>query len=190
TDGVAGHPAGIVIGSVNGSNAGTSGSRDYEGFADVTTLVQAGGNGTYTVANVQADAGVSDRQAGWSLVVVYRAPGLQPRNLTVFDGFASVSSSPGNDNVEITISGFQAPPSGPVNATIGVVGYEGDLSSTGDSLKLNNTTLTNKLNPSDNFFNSTITNLGVAVTAKNPDFVNQFGFDIDSISTTNIILNN
>src|SRR5262249_22107088 len=33
------------------------------------------------------------------------------------------------------------------------------------------------------------TNRGVRVTAKNPDYVNQLGFDIDTIATTNIIKN-
>jgi hypothetical protein len=33
-----------------------------------------------------------DRFAGWTLVVVYSNPTLPLRNLTVFDGFNSVSS--------------------------------------------------------------------------------------------------
>jgi hypothetical protein len=62
----------------------------YQMFADVTPLVRAGGSGTYTVANIQADEGL-DRDAGWGLVVVVHDPSQTPsRNLSVFDGFAPV----------------------------------------------------------------------------------------------------
>src|SRR5206468_2703055 len=40
---------------------------EYQGFRDVTGLVQAGGNGTYTAADVQLTTG-SDEYAGWALV--------------------------------------------------------------------------------------------------------------------------
>lgn len=99
----------------------TSGN-DYQGFADVTSLVQAGRSGPYTVANVQAGTG-QDRQAGWSLVVVYRDSTQPARNLTVFDGYAVVDTN--TPNVNFTVSGFTTPPSGPVNAKIGAVAYEG-----------------------------------------------------------------
>ena len=42
----------------------------YGGFVNVTSLVQAAGAGTYSVANVQAGTG-EDRYAGWTLVVAY-----------------------------------------------------------------------------------------------------------------------
>ena len=56
----------------------------YQAFADVTSLVQLGGGGTYTVANVQAGTG-ADRHAGWSLVVAYqdrRSPRATSRSST------------------------------------------------------------------------------------------------------------
>ena len=40
----------------------------FSGFADVTTLVQQGGSGAYTVADIQAGRG-SDRYGGWALVL-------------------------------------------------------------------------------------------------------------------------
>ena len=55
------------------------------GLRDVTSMVQAAGAGTYTVANVQAGTG-QDRYAGWGLVVAYHDTTQPPRNLTVFDG--------------------------------------------------------------------------------------------------------
>ena len=58
----------------------------FNGFADVTTLVQAGGSGTYAVANLQAATG-QNRYGGWALIVVYRDTTLPLRDLTVFDGY-------------------------------------------------------------------------------------------------------
>ena len=72
-------------------SSNTSNGVDYESFADVTSRVAAAGSGTYTVANVQASAGPTS-YAGWALVVAYQAPGLPLRNLTVFDGYASINS--------------------------------------------------------------------------------------------------
>lgn len=179
-------PATSTYVNLTGTIIGSSSASDYQGFVNVTSLVQAGGSGTYTAANVQAATG-GDRYAGWSLVVVYRDPLAPPRNLTVFDGYAVVDTS--TPDVTLTISGFQAPPSGIVNAKVGVVAYEGDLGLTGDSLRLNSTTLTNSLNPSNNFFNSSITSLGNRVSSKFPDYVNQLGFDADLIAANGIIPN-
>jgi hypothetical protein len=64
----------------------------YQGFADVTSLVQAGGNGAYWTANVQAGTG-TDRYAGWSMIVVWRDPAqLQFKKVNVWDGFTSLVS--------------------------------------------------------------------------------------------------
>ncbi|MDW8425436.1 MAG: Ig-like domain-containing protein [Meiothermus sp.] len=52
------------------------------------------------------------------------------------------------------------------------------------------TTLSDAQNPSNNFFNSSISNLGTRFTAKNPDYVNQLGLDVDRISTTGLFPNN
>lgn len=169
-----------------GVSFGADGSNNYQAFADVTAQVRSAGVGTYTVANVQANTGI-DKQAGWALVVVYSDPAARPRNLSVFDGLAAINST--TPNVSFSISGFTAPPTGVVNASIGFVGYEGDLSSTGDAVKLNGSTLSDALNPANNFFNSSITNKGARVATKNPDYVNQLGFDADVISTTGLIPN-
>ncbi len=115
----------------------------------------------------------SYRRAGrsWS----HTAPSAPARNLTVFNGFAVQAST--DPALNIPISGFIAPPSGPVNAKVGVVAYEGDLGTTGDSMALNGKQLSDAVTPANNFFNAGISNLGVLQTAKNPNFVNQMGFD-------------
>jgi uncharacterized repeat protein (TIGR01451 family) len=172
---------------VEGSQIGISGTR-YHCFFDATGAVRAAGNGTYTVANLQAGTG-GDRYGGWSLVVVYRLPIESLRNLTVFDGYALVTDG---DSVTINVSGFVTPAAGPVNTLGGVVAYEGDRSLDGDSFSLNGNVLSNALNPSDNFFNSSITRFGVAVGGadRTPNDSNLFGFDVDVGDATGTIPNN
>ena len=156
------------------------GSR-YSAYADVTSRVQAGGSGVYKLSGIQAGR-AADRYAGWSLVVVVSNPGLSPKNMVVFDGYATINST-APTSVSTAVSGFRTPPSGAVTTRIGAVAYEGDRGSTGDSLQLNGTNLSNTLNPATNFFNSSITNLNTALTAKDPDYINQMGFDIDIVNS-------
>ncbi len=145
----------------------------YQAFADVTSLVQAGGGGSYTIGNVQAGTG-ADRHAGWSLVVAYQDVTQPARNLTVFDGFAQVANGA---TTTIPVSGFRTPIDGDVNTQLGFVSYEGDINLTGDSLALNGSTLSDAAHSPINFFNSGITDLGTPVTGKSPDYANQLGFD-------------
>jgi uncharacterized repeat protein (TIGR01451 family) len=172
--------------------SGTATTTTYQGFVDVTTLVRNAGNGTYIVGNVQSTTGTG-RYAGWSLVVVYSNTAEQARNLTVFDGMQAVSGTA----VNVAVGPFITPPTGPVNARVGVVAYEGDLGTTGDALRFNGTrsspassgtqvTLSDGANPATNFFNSSISRLGSHVTgSKTPDYINQLGFDIDVVAVPN-----
>jgi uncharacterized repeat protein (TIGR01451 family)/fimbrial isopeptide formation D2 family protein len=174
---------------LTGSLVGSNGN-DYQSFKDVTSLVAGAGAGTYTLANVQAQKDKNDLYAGWSLVVAYRAPGEPARNLTVFDGYGSVATSPASDkSVDIQIDGFKAPLQGPVKATLGFIAYEGDLAKTGDTVKFDGKSLSNPANPVSDFFNSTISNRGTLVSTKDPDYVNQLGYDADLIEANGIIKN-
>ncbi|HKB35942.1 MAG TPA: hypothetical protein VKD72_05780, partial [Gemmataceae bacterium] len=184
---------GTTIGSFNFT--GLPPGSIYESFANVTSLVQAAGNGTYAAANVQAaltDANGNlpymGTYAGWSLVVAYSAPGAPPRNLTVFDGYAVQATT--DPPLNVPISGFIAPPNGPVNAKVGVVAYEGDPAITGDSMALNNTTLSDPVNQASNFLDSVISNQGVLVTAKNPNYANQMGFDAKVVNVPSGVIKN
>ncbi|MBX7104650.1 MAG: DUF11 domain-containing protein, partial [Gemmataceae bacterium] len=173
--------------TLTGAVVGATGG-DYSAFVDVTPYVQIGGNGVYTVANVQATVGSTDRQGGWGLVVAYRDPAAPPRNLTIFDGFVVVNTT-NPSSISTPISGFTTPLSGPVNAKVGFITYEGDLGFTGDFCQLNGTTLTDAQNPSTNFFNSTVSNLGIPSTGRTPSYVNQMGFDADIINVPGVIPN-
>jgi uncharacterized repeat protein (TIGR01451 family) len=168
---------------VNTASIAVSGG--YGAFADVTSLVNAGGAGTYTVANVQTGTG-GNSYAGWSLVVAYSNPDEPLRNLSVFDGLKVVS---GSQQIDIPLSGFKTPSSGAVNTTIGVVAAEGDAGATGDYLTLNEQLLTDAVHPANNTENSTIANRGQHVTTKNPDWRNQLGYDSSLFSADGFLGN-
>lgn len=173
----------ITASTLDDSTASTG---RYQAFADVTQIVAAAGNGTYTTANVQAAKG-ADRYAIWQLVVAYRDTTQPARNLTVFDGLVTINGSAG---ATIPVSGFRTPPAGAVKTTLGFITYEGDLGIEGDGASLNGTPLQDALNPQTNFFNSTISNRGSRVTTKNPDYVNQLGIDADLFNADGILGNN
>ncbi|WP_026423909.1 CARDB domain-containing protein [Actinokineospora inagensis] len=160
----------------------------YQASIDVTSAVQAGGAGVYSVADIGAATG-QDRYAGWSLVVAYRNPALPLRNLRVFEGFADITSATGNSSVDIPVSGFLTPTTGNVNASVGVVAWEGDYGTTGDALKLAGTTLSDATRPANNFFDSRISDGGVDQLGRNPANLNNFGVDIGRIATTNVLAN-
>lgn len=157
----------------------------YQGYVDVTARVQAGGNGTYTVGGVASTTG-TNRFAGWGLVVAYRNPADPPRNLVVFDGYGQVA--PGATQV-FSVSGFLTPPAGAITTRLGVIAGEGDRGFVGDAFQLNGTALGDAVNPTDNFFNSTVSRLGTHVTAKDPNYQNQLGWDVDLVSANGVLPN-
>jgi uncharacterized repeat protein (TIGR01451 family) len=159
----------------------------YKAFIDVTARVQAGGAGTYWVANVRSTNNASNVFAGWAMVVVLRVPADPSRNLVVFDGYASVA--PGA-TVNVAVSGFVTPPAGPVQTQLGAVVSEGDLGFVGDAFSLNGTALSDAANPATNFFNSSVSRLGATVTTKTPNYLNQYGWDVDLVSANGVLPNN
>jgi len=158
----------------------------YSAFAEVTEQVRLAGVGTYTVANVQAGTG-EDRYAAWEMIVVYRDVNEPPRNLTVFDGLATISRA--TPTATLPLSGFTTPPFGPVRSTVGLWSSEGDRTSTGDSATLNSTAITDPTNPANNVFNSSITRFGVHVTDKSPNYNNQLGSDMNLFREDGVLPN-
>ncbi|MDR0366309.1 MAG: DUF11 domain-containing protein, partial [Bifidobacteriaceae bacterium] len=161
-------------------------SNAYQSFYDATDEVRQAGNGIYWGANVQAGTG-ADRYAGWALTVVYSAPGMPLRNLSVFNGFNTVGS---NYPQTITVDGFTTPVTGPVDALLSMVAYEGDLGITGDYTRLNNMQLASNVSPGVNFFNSVISDGGSYAPGRTPSYVNQLGFDIKNLNASGAISNN
>ena len=157
----------------------------YQAFADVTSLVQAGGSGTYGVANVQAGTG-ADRYGGWTLVIAYEDLAQPLRNLVVRDGLDYIL---GGESGAIPLEGFITPTSGTVKAKLGLMSWEGELGYTPETVTLNGTTISDAQNPADNVFNSSISLNGTRFSSKTPDYVNQLGFDADIISIDGLLTN-
>jgi uncharacterized repeat protein (TIGR01451 family) len=136
----------------------------YQSVADVTSVVKSRGPGPYRVSDVTAanlvNISNNNNFAGWWMVVFYELATAPQRNLALFDGFDAVF--PGN-NQTVTLSGFQVPNAG-FDGKLGVVTFEGDNQTTGDGLNFNSSPLSDTQNPVDNFFNSTRSLLGAAVS--------------------------
>ncbi|KPD32915.1 hypothetical protein AN926_01645 [Thermus scotoductus] len=173
------------------TDRGDTTSRPYAAFKDVTSLVQSAGSGEYWVANITGLTGSDSLgyYAGWSLVVAYQHPAEPFRRLQVFHGLASVNST---NNVTITVSGLLTPLVGTVEARVGAVAWEGDGGISGDHLQIRPTgslawaDLSDAVNPSSNFFNSTISRLGQHYLNRNPAYRNTFALDADVVQYNNL----
>ncbi len=148
--------------------------------------------GKYQVANVEAkvgylishNGGTTGTSGGWQVILVYKSDQLKPRNITLFDGYAHVSDT--ENDFDINISGFQTVPNGNVKSDVVIGALEGDRDLTGDRLQILNTAgvfqdITAPLRDADNFFNSRITigpsNGANNFTDRSPASLNTLGFD-------------
>jgi uncharacterized repeat protein (TIGR01451 family) len=178
-------PAAQIDRSVFDVGLPTESSR-YQAFADITTLVQQNGAGTYTVGNGAFTTGTGGdfgNYGGWCIVVVYENPTLNFNSVRVIDGFQEVYSGGSAFTNPIQITGLNVP-SGtllPEDAQIGVMAWEGDARYTGDFFKINNILFFNAINPQENPFNGTVSINGQHVTTKKPNYTDQMGVDIDDI---------
>lgn len=173
----------------------------YACFVDVTSYVQALASpiGEYTVANIFVNQGkayetspAGGAAGGWTLVVVYEDPVLTNKNITLFDGFSGVRSGVSAD---ILVTGFTTIPTGTVHARIGVSCIEGDFGLGGDrysiltaqnaALGKGFTTLSDAVNPANNFFNSSITIDGAHYMDRVPNSLNTMGWDTDLFKVAN-----
>lgn len=161
-----------------------SGVTEYQAYADITTFIKNNGGGTYTVGNVPLSTGaVADggNHGGWAIVVVYENLSMPFNSVRLYDGFQVVYNGGSSTVSTVNLTGLDVP-SGAMAATdakMSVVAWEGDANLKGDFLKINGNTFSNATNPSDNPWNGTITDNGVHVTTKNPNYTNQMGIDID-----------
>ena len=169
----------------NTIGSGVNSINQYQAYVDITPFIQANGHGTYTVGNVAASVGPIDNggnYAGWSIVVVYENLAAADYNsVRVYDGFQQVYNGGMAQISTVMLTGLNVP-SGPISmrdAKMGAVVWEGDAKYKQDYLKINGNNFYNELNAVDNPWNGTISDTGNHVTAKNPNFTNQMGIDID-----------
>lgn len=166
-----------------------SSSRAHICYKDVTDIVSNGNpNGEYIVANVKTQQ-LGSFSAGWMLVIIYEDPLQTAKHITTFDGYASIYRSVGD--VPFTFSGFKTLPSPlPVKARFGVAALEGDKGIEGDRLSIKKTDgtfqdLSTAVNPSNNFFNGSISEDDAIITNRRPASENTLGWDIDLFSIEN-----
>jgi len=154
---------------------------DYQAIADITQRFQNDmnvsryTNSTIWTADVQADTNRNSFGA-WMMVIVYKDPNANLKNITIYDGFMSSSDT---QNIVQVLSGFKTPKSGEVNANFYIFGGEGDILWDNDTVSLTTKNGNTKVFAS-NVFNSTIEKNGTNVTNRNPSCSNTIGIDIDS----------
>ena len=170
-------------------NINTSDSRPYQAMADVTNLVLASGNGTYTAGGLLTDTGQISGGAygGWSLAVIYQDNNQPFRRLMLFDGAANVG---GTTVVPVNVSGLLTPSNGSFDTYIGALSWEGDDGILGDYLSFEGTIIDQNINSDDNFWNGSISAFDAHVTAKSPHYINQLTMDIDMIDVSDLLGNN
>ena len=192
TDVVFERPGGFVAkaNAVQSFTATQGTATHSQSVADVTALVQANGPGAYRVSDIDSAKLTGVNQdvlfAGWWMVILYQKSGAPLRRLAIFDGLDIVS--PGAPTA-VTASGFLIP-NGGAAGKLGVIGFDGDDQDSGDSLKVNGIALSDAQNPPTNFFNSTRSNLGLAVSVPGdlpqltggPRSMSQIDIDVADIS--------
>ena len=162
-------------------NTNPSGDTSYSGYADVTSLVTAKGSGLYSGADVQSCTGFGGCFASWSLQVVYANPTMAPRNINVWHGWELTAPSINGGEHQFSVTGLQLPPSGAIDAEIGVVAADGDRGQGPDSLEISSpssggwhsfATPQRPMNAVDGseFFDSTINYFSAPPAGSNPSY--------------------
>lgn len=157
----------------------------YQASADVTPLVRKGGTGMWTVAQLNIAMGHSDMGAwgGWTLVVAYEHPQEPVRRVSIWDGFESLAAGAGEAAGEtVEVAGLDAAPG--ASGRAGVVAYDGDRGTLGDSLTVTADSgrridLSDAENPFNDVMNSTITEFGHHSFVRQPEHMNNLGYDAD-----------
>lgn len=139
----------------------TSGLPFFSAFADVTTQVQATGNGTYTLSDLDLNSVIPNycpngtNFGGWGIIVVYSNPSITLNQLNVYDGLQGVPTI-----LSIILSNLNVIDN--QNAKIGFLAWEGDRNiAVNETLRINGNIISNPpLNPANNAFNGTNSETG------------------------------
>lgn len=131
----------------------------FSAFADVTTQIQATGNGLYTLSDLDVSSFIPlhyqnrTNFAGWALIVVYKNPALPLNQLNIYDGMQVVSVQ--QNFLDITLNALNVIDN--VDAKIGFLAWEGDSNlNFNETLRINGNIISNPpLNPANNAFNGT-----------------------------------
>ncbi|WP_273567704.1 immunoglobulin domain-containing protein [Maribacter halichondriae] len=157
--------------------------------ADVTSIVQNAGSGNYFVADIALATGSSftGPYGGWTMVIVYSDSTEKTRRINVWDGFNFFGFGT-NDN--FTVTGLLTPSTGAFETHAGYFAFDGEANLNGDFVSINGTALANGLNPNNNTLNGTISEFGVDVGGRNPNFGYSWGIDTDVFDASGTVPNN
>ena len=126
----------------------------FSAFKDITSFVQATGNGNYTLSNLDISPFESlhltrrTNFAGWAILIIYENSSFPLNQINIYDGLQGVPD-------ELTINLTDLFVVNNSNASVGFIAWEGDLFLPTETFTVNNNILSNTLNPEDNVFNGT-----------------------------------
>lgn len=128
----------------------------FSAFNDVTELILAAGNGSYTFSGLDVSAFLPSyftnktNFAGWAIIIVYKNDALPLNQVNVYDGLQGVP-----EELSITLSSLNVIDE--IGAKIGFLAWEGDVGiAVNETLTINGAVLSNPpLNPANNAFNGT-----------------------------------
>ncbi len=126
----------------------------FSAFKDITSYVQATGNGTYTLSELDISAfeplhySRKTNFAGWAILIVYENPNLTLNQLNIYDGLQGVP-----DALQINLTNLFVLNN--TNAKAGFIAWEGDSQLPTETFSVNNIAISNAINPINNVFNST-----------------------------------
>lgn len=138
----------------------------YTNTADVTTIVNNAGRGTYSVEKIVGTTFAditktrSLNHAGWTLAVVYADDSLPERSMTIWKGNTFIDPT-SMSYADIEIDSFTTPKTGEFSTRLLLSAQEGDADLTGDTLLFGKdidalVKISGLNNPEDNFFASQI----------------------------------
>ena len=130
----------------------------FAGAYDITSTVSAAGSGLYTLSDLDASTNFSHCifktiYSGWSILIVYEESSLPFSTVRLYDGFEGFRDQSNDylvDNILIESS---------TNTKFGILAWESDIFfSPDESIKINNTKISDPFNPANQIFNQTNTN--------------------------------
>ena len=154
----------------------------FSAFADVTAQVQATGNGTYTLSDLDIAPFLilgsnycsnGTNFGGWAMVIIYKNDALPLNQLNLYDGLQNVP-----EQINITLNNLNVIDN--ADAKIGFVAWEGDRAlAVNETLTINGNPIGNPpFNPVNNAFNGTNSFTGAE---------NMYNMDLDVYNIQNNI---
>jgi hypothetical protein len=180
----------------DGTAPTTRDAQPYACFADVTAHLVGMAGGTFAVGDIYTAASASPtggQLGGWTLVLVYESFYYTLKTIRFWDNMILAGTN-GVDPSTNSLNGLTAPPTGSIDAFLGLLSMDGDADKTHTVQVRSNGTGGGTWIPVDNgfpqFFNSAIAEDGIHVP-KNMACDNTMGWDAQHVTLpTGTVKNN